>query len=64
MRVSTLALLLSSAVAGWAQNTETDSKNKGTTFNSQPVPPFLELTATTWDDEMKKSKYMVVKHYR
>jgi protein disulfide-isomerase len=35
-----------------------------TVFNSITVPPFLELTPTNWDEEIKKSKYILVKHYR
>ncbi|KAF4979873.1 hypothetical protein FZEAL_4007 [Fusarium zealandicum] len=63
MRVSSLAMLagLSAfAQAGKQFNPFTDP----TTFNGIEVPPFLELTPTTFDAELKKTKFMMVKHFR
>lgn len=35
-----------------------------TVFNGVTVPPVLELGPSTFEAELKKHKYLVVKHYR
>lgn len=35
-----------------------------TTFNGKSVPPFKELTPSNWEEETKKNKFWMVKHYR
>lgn len=72
MRLSSLAwgLLLGAAARVAAQDDDYDDeipedKSLETTiFDGKPVPPMLELTPANYETEIKKSKYMVVKHYR
>jgi protein disulfide-isomerase len=40
-----------------------DPSEQGHVFNGKEVPEMLELTPTNFAEEMKKSKYMLVKHY-
>jgi protein disulfide-isomerase len=35
-----------------------------TVFNGVTVPPMLELDPSNYKDEIAKSKYLVIKHYR
>lgn len=58
MRPLHFALVASSALVAWAE------KATETLFDGVSVPEFIELTPTTWDDEMKKSKFIMVKHFR
>ena len=44
--------------------TEVEPKPEATYFNSQKVPPLLELTPDNFEDELKKSKFLLIKHYR
>lgn len=37
---------------------------KPTVFNGITVEPLLELTPSNYEEETKKSKYLMVKHYR
>lgn len=68
MRLSVLALLASAlalARAGSLDEFDTDeSAPKSTTFNSQTVPPLLDLTPQNWKDEVNKTKWLMVKFYR
>lgn len=69
MRFLPLTLLLGaatwvSAVASSASNSEEDLASKGTYFNGKKVPPLLELTEDTWDEEIKKSEWLLVKYYK
>ncbi|KAK2606071.1 hypothetical protein QQS21_003466 [Conoideocrella luteorostrata] len=67
MRPSVLSLLAGAWALVRAEplgDSETDKDaSKGTTFNSKPVPPLLELTASNWKDEVNKTKWLLVKHY-
>lgn len=33
-------------------------------FNGKTVPPLLELTPANWEEQAKKNKFMMVKHFR
>lgn len=64
---ATIFSLLTGAVAlvrsepvGSLENDETES----TTFNSITVPPLFELTPSNWAEEVNKTRWLVVKHYR
>ncbi|KAF4587466.1 disulfide isomerase [Ophiocordyceps camponoti-floridani] len=61
MRLLALALVLGAAVPAWAQ--DGDPLPESTTFNSVTVPPLLDLTPSNWEQETKKSRWLVVKHY-
>lgn len=72
MRLSSLAwgLLLGAAARTGAQEDDYDDEIpedkslETTTFDDIKVPPMLELTPDNFETEIKKSKYMLVKHYR
>lgn len=72
MRLSSLAwgLLLGAAARVAAQDDDYDDEIpedkslETTTFDGIKVPPMLELTPDNFESEIKKSKYMLVKHYR
>ncbi|RSL96547.1 hypothetical protein CEP52_011398 [Fusarium oligoseptatum] len=62
MRFSPLAVLAGLTAFAHAEesvNPVTDP----TTFNGVSVPPLLELSPTTWEEELKKNKYLMVKHF-
>ncbi|KFA67717.1 hypothetical protein S40285_00964 [Stachybotrys chlorohalonatus IBT 40285] len=63
MRFSLLALLAGSATLAGAQSFKGKKTKEPTVFNSIEVPPLLELTPTNWEEEIKKSKFLFVKHY-
>jgi protein disulfide-isomerase len=62
MRLSFFALL---GVATLAQSAATKKKKvvQPTVFNGIQVPPLLELTPTNWEEEYKKTKWLMIKHY-
>lgn len=73
MRLSSLAwgLLLGAVARVAAQDDDfedeeipEDKSLETTTFDGKLVPPILELTPSNWDTEIRKSRYMLVKHYR
>lgn len=73
MRLSSLAwgLLLGAAARVAAQDDNIDDEEipedkslETTIFDGKQVPPMLELSPANYDTEIRKSKYMVVKHYR
>lgn len=73
MRLSSLAWgLLLGAVARVAAQDDDDYDDEipedksldTTTFDGKQVPPMLELTPDNFDIETRKTKYMLVKHYR
>lgn len=72
MRLSSLAwgLLLGATARVAAQDDfeddeiPEDKSLETTTFDGIKVPPMLELTPDNFETEIKKSKYMLVKHYR
>lgn len=66
MRRSLLALLAGATSFVYAQSLskEEDPKKENTYFNTQKVPPLLELTPNNWEEEMQNSRFLVVKHYR
>jgi protein disulfide-isomerase len=62
MRLSLLALL---GVATLAQSAATKKKVvQPTVFNGVQVPALFELTPTNWEEEYKKTKWLMIKHYR
>ncbi|KAI1319329.1 thioredoxin-like protein [Xylariaceae sp. FL0255] len=68
MRLASLALLLGAARVAIAQairdpGAEDLPEGFYTRFNDQKVPPLLELTADNFDDELKASKFMVIKFF-
>lgn len=66
MRLSPFALLAGAAALTRAQslNKEAMNSKKATTFNGVTVPPLLEITPSNFEDELKQTKYLMVKHYR
>lgn len=62
MRLSFLALL---GVATLAQSAAQKKKKvaQPTVFNGVQVPPLFELNPTNWEEEYKKTKWLMVKHY-
>jgi len=68
MKLSVLSILASAfALAGAEPLGDSDADNsasKGTVFNSKPVPPLLELTPANWNDEVNKTKWLLVKNFR
>lgn len=45
-------------------DTEEDITRENTYFNGKKVPPILELTPANYKEELKKSKFLMVKHFR
>lgn len=69
MRLFGYSLLFGAAslavVAGAEDDYDWDEAPRETTyFNGKKVPPMLALTPDNWADEVKASKYLMVKHYR
>ena len=66
MRLSSFALLAGVAGVTQAQSLDKDAINskKATTFNGVKVPPLLEITPNNFEEELTKTKYLMVKHYR
>ncbi|KAF5019212.1 hypothetical protein F66182_8786 [Fusarium sp. NRRL 66182] len=62
MRLSSLALLAGLSVLARAEEVHNPATDP-TTFNGKTVPPFLELSPANWEEELKKSKFLMVKHY-
>lgn len=63
MRFSPLAVLAGLTAFAYAEE-ETNPVTDPTTFNGVSVPPLLELSPTTWEEELKKNKFLMVKHFR
>ncbi|KAH6958313.1 hypothetical protein DER45DRAFT_483909 [Fusarium avenaceum] len=61
MRLSPLAILAGLAARGLAE--EEANPVKPSTFNGKTVPPLKELTPANWEEEIKKNKFLMVKHY-
>ncbi|KAK4192731.1 thioredoxin-like protein [Podospora australis] len=55
------AALVSAASA--ADDADEDITRENTYFNGKKVPPILELTPLNWKTEVKKSKFLMVKHF-
>lgn len=65
MRLTSLALWLGASALTAAQAIGADKDGADhSVFNGKNVPPVMELTADNFDDEVKKTKFMVVKYYR
>lgn len=67
MRLSSLAFLagLTAFALGQAVKDEkADPTKQDTVFKGVTVPPMLELTPKNWATESKKSRWLMVKHYR
>lgn len=62
MRLLQVALFVASALGVVAE--EATKEEKPTNFEGVSVPPLQELSPTTWDAEVNKTKFMVVKHFR
>jgi protein disulfide-isomerase len=63
MRFSPLAILAGLSAVALAEE-EKNPVTDPTTFNGKAVPPFKELTPSNWEEETKKNKFWMVKHYR
>jgi protein disulfide-isomerase len=68
MRLSILSLLAGAAALVAAEalgdsNTDKDAA-KDTTFDSKPVPPLIELTPSNWAEQVNKTRWFLVKHFR
>ncbi|KAI6785102.1 uncharacterized protein J7T54_006744 [Emericellopsis cladophorae] len=65
MRFSPLTILTAAAALAKGQSLDPEAINakKATVFNDIKVPPLMDLTPSNFDDEIKKTKYMLVKHY-
>lgn len=68
MRLTSLALCLAASAWGAAQAIGAESQNdparESAYFNGKKVPPLLELTAENFDQEVRLSKFLVVKFFR
>ncbi len=68
MRLSNLSLLLGvvSRVAATLPPVIEDEDDgvEPTIFNGKSVPPVLELTPKNWEEKLKASKFLMVKHFR
>jgi protein disulfide-isomerase len=66
MRLSPFALLTGAVALASAEIlSETEEIKKEDTVSDGPaVPALLELTPTNWDTELKKTKYIFIKHFR
>ncbi|KAG5761026.1 hypothetical protein H9Q72_010859 [Fusarium xylarioides] len=62
MRFSPLAILAGLSAVALAEE-ERNPVTDLTTFNGKSVPPFKELTPSNWEEETKKNKFWMVKHY-
>lgn len=64
MRLSPSVLLAGAATLLAAPALAKPKVAKPTEFNGITVPPLLELNPTNYEEEIKKTKYILVKHYR
>lgn len=68
MRLFSLSLLLGAAAFATGQalveEPDEDAVRENTYFNGKAVPPITMLTPLTWEEEMAKGKYTMVKGYR
>jgi protein disulfide-isomerase len=66
MRLSPFAFLAGVATVSRAQSLDPDTSDssKATVFDGITVPPLLQLTPANFDEEIKKTRYLVIKHYR
>lgn len=67
MRFSPFALLAGAVALASAETLsekEEISKKDTTTSDGLAVPALLELTPTNWQTELKKSKFIMIKHFR
>lgn len=66
MRLLPFTLLFGAAALTAAASASADENpdRENTYFNQKKVPPMLELTESNWDEEIKASKWLMVKHYR
>lgn len=58
MRLIGIALVAASAILAAAED------GQETIFNGVKVPPFMQLSQSNWETEIKKSKWTMVKHFR
>lgn len=67
MRLLNSLFLLGAAALARAASATDDADDEvireNTYFNGKKVPPMLELTPANWATEVKKSKYLMVKHF-
>lgn len=65
MRFFSITLLAGVAAFASAQSMPLDDdKRPGTTFDDIRVPPLLELSPKNIEEEMNKTKFIMIKHYR
>ncbi|KAM0432765.1 hypothetical protein ACHAPT_004467 [Fusarium lateritium] len=62
MRFSALAVLAGLTAFARAEDS-VNPVTDPTTFNGVSVPPLLELSPETWEQELKKNKFLMVKHF-
>jgi protein disulfide-isomerase len=61
MRLATILTLLGASTLAHGKGKKAPEP---TTFNGIEVPPLLELTPDNYDQELKDSTYVMVKHHR
>lgn len=59
MKLLQLALFAASAIGVAAE-----AASEPTTFGGVSVPPMSEFSPSTWETDVNKTKFTVVKHYR
>lgn len=68
MRLSILSLLAGAAALARAEplgdGSAEKEADKGTTFNHKTVPPLLELSPSNWNEQVNKTRWLMVKHFR
>jgi protein disulfide-isomerase len=66
MRFLPLLFLLGASAVGpaLAIDQDEDPSRENTYFDGVMVPPTLDLTPDTFEKEIKRSRWMVVKHFR
>ncbi len=64
MRLSPSVLLAGAATLLAAPALAKPRVPKPTVFNGITVQPFLDLTPANYEEEIKKTKYILVKHFR
>lgn len=63
MRFSPLATLAGLSAFVLAEEVK-NPVSEPSVFNGKTVPPLLELTPANWEEQAKKNKFMMVKHFR
>lgn len=68
MRPSVFSLLAGIAALARAEplgdSDEGSAASTGVSTEAQPFPPMVELTQANWNDEVNKTRWLMVKHFR